>query len=139
MPVVMTMTFQDGSSGVASRSLEAYAYKDGSIVTLGPHLNIQGDAEGYELLRWRGKEHGEPFRLDLESERVALFGDRLVWVSRKEDFDHLMSAALTLGVSRMSTRTIVRPLRPFGTNFPFGISAYFVKCRGWHSAGLPPQ
>src|SRR5204862_1160014 len=50
-----------------------------------------------------------------------------------------MSAALALGVSRMSTRIIVRPLRPFGTNLPFWVSVYFVKCRGWHSAGLPPQ
>ena len=50
-----------------------------------------------------------------------------------------MSAALALGVSRMSTRTIVRPLRPLGTNLPFWVSVYLVKCRGWHSAGLPPQ
>ncbi len=50
-----------------------------------------------------------------------------------------MSAALALGVSRMSTRTIVRPLRPSGTNFPFCMIVYLVKCRGWHSAGLPPQ
>ena len=41
-----------------------------------------------------------------------------------------MSAALALGVSRMSTRTIVRPLRPSGTNLPFWVSVYFVKCRG---------
>ncbi len=50
-----------------------------------------------------------------------------------------ISAALTLSVSRMSTRTIVRPLRPSGTNLPFCMIVYFVKCRGWHSAGLPPQ
>ena len=49
------------------------------------------------------------------------------------------SAARALGVSRMSTRTIVRPLRPWGTNRPFWVSVYLVKCRGWHSAGLPPQ
>jgi len=51
----------------------------------------------------------------------------------------IRSAAFALGVSRMSTSTIVRPLRPFGTNFPFCVSVYFVKCRGWHSAGFPPQ
>ena len=39
----------------------------------------------------------------------------------------------------MSTRTIVRSLRPLGTNLPFWVSVYLVKCRGWHSAGLPPQ
>ncbi len=50
-----------------------------------------------------------------------------------------MSAALALGVSRMSTRTIVRPLRPLGTNLPFCVRVYLVKWRGWHSAGLPPQ
>ena len=50
-----------------------------------------------------------------------------------------MSAAFALVVSRMSTRTIVRSLRPLGRNFPFCISVYFVKCRGWHSAGFPPQ
>src|SRR5215467_13657595 len=49
-----------------------------------------------------------------------------------------MSAALTLGVSRMSTRTIVRSLRPLGMNFPFWVRVYLVKCRGWHSAGFPP-
>ena len=55
------------------------------------------------------------------------------WIWRKR------SAARALGVSRMSTRTIVRPLRPCGTNLPFWVSVYLVKCRGWHSAGLPPQ
>ena len=49
------------------------------------------------------------------------------------------SAARALGVSRMSTRTMNRPLRPCGTNLPFWVSVYFVKCRGWHSAGFPPQ
>ena len=49
------------------------------------------------------------------------------------------SAAFALGVSRMSTRTMVRPLRPSGTNLPFWVRVYLVKCRGWHSAGLPPQ
>ena len=39
----------------------------------------------------------------------------------------------------MSTRTIVRPLRPLGTNLPFCVRVYLVKCLGWHSAGLPPQ
>ena len=47
-----------------------------------------------------------------------------------------MSTRLSLGVSRISTSTIVRPLRPLGTNFPFCVSVYLVKCRGWHSAGI---
>jgi hypothetical protein len=65
------------------------------VVTLGAHLNLDGVPEGYELLRWRGKEHGEPFKLELESERLALLGDRLLWVNRRDDFDHLMSAPLS--------------------------------------------
>ncbi len=82
-------------TGSATRSLWAYAYKDGSVVTLGAHLNLDGVPEGYELLRWRGKEHGEPFKIELESERVSLLGDRLLWVNRRDDFDHLMSSPLT--------------------------------------------
>ena len=66
------------------------------------------------------------------------FGRRLREL-RRERGRRLKDMALALGVSRMSTRTIVRPLRPLGTNLPFWVSVYFVKCRGWHSAGLPPQ
>ena len=51
----------------------------------------------------------------------------------------LIAAAFALFVLRTSISTAVRSLRPFGTNSPLGIRLYFVKCRGWHSAGLPPQ
>ena len=50
-----------------------------------------------------------------------------------------MSAALALFVSRISTSTIVRSLRPRGRNLLFCMMVYFVKWRGWHSAGFPPQ
>src|SRR5256885_12505955 len=50
-----------------------------------------------------------------------------------------MSAALADFVFRTSTITHVRSLRPLGRNSPLGIRLYLVKCRGWLSAGLPPQ
>src|SRR5260370_449396 len=35
----------------------------------------------------------------------------------------------------MSTRTIVRSLRPLGTNFPFWVRVYLVKCVGVEPLG----
>jgi len=76
-----------------SRAVQAHGYADGSVVTFGP----AGGAEaGYELVLFKGREHGDPFRIDLDARQVALFGELLLWVTRADDdLYHLMSARLT--------------------------------------------
>jgi hypothetical protein len=90
-----------------------------------------------ELLdRRAGLLHGRPVHGPALEERDH-GGDNLEVLAGPDLEEEV--AARALGVSRMSTRTMYRPFRPWGTNLPFWVSVYFVKCRGWHSAGLPPQ
>lgn len=75
------------------RAVYAHAFGDKRFVTLAPSDEPAG---GWKLTAWTGAEHGEPLVLDLSFKRLALFSDRMVWVTRgDDDLDHLMSATLT--------------------------------------------
>lgn len=75
------------------RAVHAHAFGESSFVTLGPSDEPGG---GWTLTSWKGAEHPPPLELDLEAKRIALLGDRLIWVKRgDDDLDHLMSAVLT--------------------------------------------
>jgi hypothetical protein len=84
-------TFFD--AGGPARALWAFGYADGKLVTLGP--SDEPGRDGYDLLLWHGKEHDEPYRVDLSARRVFLLGDRILWVAHPLDTDRLMWAALT--------------------------------------------
>ena len=82
--------------------------------------------------------------------RNALFVHRLVLdesAQRGQDLEVLARPNLEedvggLGAGRLAD--VHQDHRPalaamLGTNLPFWVRVYLVKCRGWHSAGLPPQ
>ncbi len=76
------------------RAVYAHTHGADSFVTLEP--SEQPD-RGWRLSSWTGAKRDTPLELDLSFKRLGLFSDRMVWVARghDDDWDHLMSAALT--------------------------------------------